>query len=146
MLLNVVIVIWLVVLTVWILLFFLPYRKLTKATGEKELVKVLGKVLAQGETNKKDIVSVMSALRGFEKEGLGHLQRIGFVRFNPYTEMGGDNSFALCILDGKLNGILIMGLHTRESTRLYSKEVESGKTKYRLSKEEQLALKKATNE
>ncbi len=146
MVLNAVIVIWLVVLTVSILLFFLPYRKLTKTTGEKELVGVLRKVLEQGDTNKKDIASVLSELRGFEKEGLTHLQKVGFVRFNPYTEMGGDNSFALCMLNGKLDGILIMGLHTRESTRLYSKEVENGKTKYRLSKEEQLALKKATNE
>jgi hypothetical protein len=146
MLLNVVIVVWLGVLTIWVFLFFLPYRKLTKVTGEKELNKVLERVIEQGSANKKDIASVLGELRRFEKDGLNHLQRVGFVRFNPFTETGGDNSFALCILDANLNGILIMGLHTRESTRLYTKEVVSGKTTYKLSKEEQLALKRAINE
>jgi len=143
---NVVLLLWLIGLTIWVSLFFFPYRRLTKVTEEKELNKVLAKLLEQGRANKTNIAEVLSELRSFAAQSRKHLQRIGFVRFNPYTEMGGDNSFALCILDGDLNGILVMGLHTRESTRLYTKEVEKGKTKYKLSKEEQLALKKATNE
>jgi len=65
------------------------------------------------------------------------------VRFNPFLETGGDQSFAIALLDGNLDGIIITGLHTRETTRLYIKTVEKGKSRLELSKEEKEALSNA---
>lgn len=67
-------------------------------------------------------------------------QRMGFVRFNPFAETGGDQSFSVSLLDAKGTGIVFTGLHTREKTRVYAKPIVNGVSKSTLSKEEQKAI------
>lgn len=72
------------------------------------------------------------------------IQHIGLVRFNPFSEEGGDQSFSLALLDGKKNGFVLSSLHSRTGVRLYAKPVTTGvSAKYRLSEEESEALKLA---
>lgn len=73
------------------------------------------------------------------------IHKVGIVRFNPFKDIGGDQSFALSLLDGKDSGIVISSLHTREGTRIYSKPVLKGESeKYTLTEEEKQAIKMAT--
>lgn len=67
-------------------------------------------------------------------------QRMGFVRFNPFSETGGDQSFSVSLLDAQGTGIVFTGLHTREKTRVYAKPIVNGVSKSTLSKEEQKAI------
>lgn len=67
-------------------------------------------------------------------------QRMGFVRFNPFAETGGDQSFSVSLLDAQGTGIVFTGLHTREKTRVYAKPIVNGVSKSTLSKEEQKAI------
>lgn len=79
-----------------------------------------------------------------EKETLLHTQKVGLVRFNPFSETGGDQSFTLALLDGNDTGVIVSSLHSRDNTRLYAKPVEKGKPKgYDFSKEEQEAISRA---
>ena len=73
------------------------------------------------------------------------IQKIGFLRFNPFRDTGGDNSFAVALLDFQNNGIIISSLYSRDGTRLYSKKIEKGKTKHPLSEEEKRVLDEAVN-
>lgn len=72
-----------------------------------------------------------------------NIQKVGFLRFNPFQDTGGDNSFALALLDRKHNGVLISSLYSREGTRVYAKRIEHGKTRYPLLEEEKQALEEA---
>jgi len=70
------------------------------------------------------------------------LQKVGLVRFNPFSGVGGDQSFSLALLDEKDNGVVVTSLHHRESTRLYVKELRAGKSlKQELAEEEIRAIK-----
>lgn len=72
------------------------------------------------------------------------VHKIGIIRFNPFKDIGGDQSFALALLDGKDNGLTISSLHTREGTRIYSKPITKGESeKYTLTEEEKAAIKMA---
>lgn len=72
------------------------------------------------------------------------VHKVGIIRFNPFKDIGGDQSFALALLDGKDNGITISSLHTREGTRIYSKPITKGESeKYTLTEEEKSAIKAA---
>jgi len=72
------------------------------------------------------------------------IHKVGIIRFNPFKDIGGDQSFALALLDGKDSGIVISSLHTREGTRIYSKPVLKGESeKYTLTEEEKQAIKMA---
>ncbi|MEK7636337.1 MAG: DUF4446 family protein [Patescibacteria group bacterium] len=74
------------------------------------------------------------------------IHKIGFLRFNPFSETGGDNSFALTMLDRADTGVIISSLYTREGVRVYAKAIENGKPKNQLSEEETASLKQALQE
>lgn len=71
------------------------------------------------------------------------IQKVGVVRFNPFNDTGGDQSFSFALLDQRNNGLVISSLYTREGVRVFSKPIEKGLSKYGLSKEEKEAIKKA---
>lgn len=67
--------------------------------------------------------------------------KIGMVRFNPFKEVGGDQSFAVAILNGRNNGITLSSLYSREGARFYAKSIIAGKSdKHPLTKEEKEAI------
>lgn len=69
------------------------------------------------------------------------VQKVGFLRFNPFNDTGGNNSFVAVLLDRENNGLLITSLYMREGMRLYAKKVVGGKTQQQLSEEEERVLK-----
>ena len=71
------------------------------------------------------------------------IQRVGVVRFNPFADTGGDQSFAIALLDAEGNGIVLSSLHSRTDTRVFAKQVQSGRSRHALSDEEQDAIRKA---
>jgi len=74
------------------------------------------------------------------------LHRVGVLRFNPFKDIGGDQSFSVALLDGKNSGITFSSLHTREGTRVYVKPIVRGKSeKYTLTEEESQVVQMAAN-
>lgn len=71
------------------------------------------------------------------------IKKIGIVRFNPFNNTGGDQSFAIAFLNSENSGIIISSLFLREGTRIYAKPINKLKSSYPLSKEEEEAIKKA---
>jgi len=69
------------------------------------------------------------------------VQKVGMVRFNPFGEVGSNQSFALALLDNYNSGVIILSLYSRDGVRIYAKPVEAGKSEYQLSKEEAEALR-----
>jgi Protein of unknown function (DUF4446) len=78
-------------------------------------------------------------------EGVGRkaVQRVGLVRFNPFEDTGSNQSFALALLDGEEDGVVISSLHSRVSTRIYAKPITQGRSEAALSAEESEALRQA---
>lgn len=71
------------------------------------------------------------------------ITKVGAVRFNAFGEVGGNQSFAIALLDQEDNGFVISSLYGRESSRFYGKPVSRGKSNYQLSTEEEEAIKRA---
>ncbi|PIP27795.1 MAG: hypothetical protein COX29_04620 [Candidatus Moranbacteria bacterium CG23_combo_of_CG06-09_8_20_14_all_35_22] len=102
--------------------------------GHSKNLKILDKDIQELYTISNQINNL--AFRGFHKFGL--------IRFNPFKDVGGDQSFSLALLNGKNDGIVLSSLFTREGTRIYSKTIISGLSeKYPLTDEEKEAIKKA---
>lgn len=70
-------------------------------------------------------------------------QKVSIVRFNPFGDTGGDQSFSLAVLDAHDSGYVLTSIHGRQGTRVYVKPVDYAKSKYSLSEEEQQALTQA---
>jgi hypothetical protein len=71
------------------------------------------------------------------------LQRVGVVRFNPFTDTGSDQSFAIALLDGRGDGLVLSGLYSRGGVRIYAKPVAGGRSEYTLSDAEEQAIRRA---
>jgi hypothetical protein len=71
------------------------------------------------------------------------LQRVGIVRFNPFSDTGSDQSFAIALLDGQGDGLILSGLYSRGGVRIYAKPVAGGRSEYTLSDEEEQAIGRA---
>jgi len=71
-------------------------------------------------------------------------QRVGLVRYNPFEETGGNQSFALALLDADGDGWVLSSLHARAGTRMYAKSIKGGRSEAGLSSEETAAITQAT--
>jgi uncharacterized protein DUF4446 len=71
------------------------------------------------------------------------IQKVGVIRYNPFPDTGGDQSFAIALLDSLGNGVVVSSLHSRTDTRVFAKPVQGGRSRFQLSDEEQDAIKKA---
>jgi hypothetical protein len=79
-----------------------------------------------------------------ERDGRIAIQRVGLVRFNPFEDTGGNQSFAVALLDANDDGFIVSSLHARQGTRIYAKAVAKGRPEAALSDEEAEALRRAT--
>lgn len=136
-------IVWLVALSIWLYRTAAHYNRLVKSTGGGNLKFILEKILSNQEDTAGYIRKIQSNIDQLKKDGLGDIQKVGIVRFNPFAETGGDQSFVLCLLDGQDTGFVLLSLHGREGTRTYIKPVRQGKSRYELSKEELQAIEEA---
>jgi hypothetical protein len=88
-----------------------------------------------------DELTARSAM--LESSGRRAIQRVGLVRYNPFEETGGNQSFALALTDAAGDGFVVSSLHARSGTRLYAKTVVAGRSDAALSAEEAEALRQA---
>jgi len=127
--------------------------------SEAVLRRRLRRVLPQGESGGideildrqlKSVESLSERVDALNKlhHELEHLsqrtiQKVAVIRYNPFADTGGDQSFAIALLDSLGNGVVVSSLHSRTDTRVFAKPVQSGRSKFQLSDEEQDAIKKA---
>lgn len=120
------------------------YHRLTKEVKGVDLQKILEEYLKWAGENTENIRQLSDRLDKTQTEGRLHLQKVGLARFNPFEDAGGDQSFALALLDNHGSGVVLSSLHGRDVTRMYSKPVREGKEAgYEFSDEEKSAIGKA---
>lgn len=141
------------VTTVFIWLLVLTYligrqnnflKSLFPKSGERDIRQKFEEVLNQIEEFKLGSDDFRKKLNNFEKEGLGYIQRIELLRYNPYEDTGGDQSFTLAMLNEEGSGIVLTSLHARSGTRIFAKPVTEGRaSKYQFSEEEETVIRRA---
>lgn len=109
----------------------------------KDLEDILAQQIKRQMKSEKEIKELFKSSRDLWKIAQKSVQKVGVVRFNPFKDTGGDQSFAIALLDNNDSGLVISSLYTREGARIYSKPIEKGKSKYPLSEEEKQAIEKA---
>lgn len=119
------------------------YKKIIRKAGGGDLVKAIETVFSLEEKNTTDIKKLEGQIGKLTKQSVFPIQKVGLTRYNPFNETGGDQSFSLCLLDGADSGFVLTALHTRDRTRVYTKSIYNGESKYELSAEERKSLREA---
>lgn len=136
--------IWQILLSFFVFKAVRHYQHLTVGLAKKDLKSVLERILSQIKDNESQIRVIIKNVENLEQKGSLHLQKIGFIRYNPFKTTGGDQSFILALLNEQDDGILITSFHSRESTRLYAKPLNKGKSsQYKLSAAERKVIASA---
>ena len=122
------------------------YRTLTTGTSAGNLEAVLDDHLRQVRQATERVTELDELTRQIERASRSHVQRLGFLRFNPFRDSGGDQSFAVTFADQDGNGVVISSLHGRDATRVYAKPLAVWESVYPLTDEEQQAIREAKGE
>lgn len=86
---------------------------------------------------------LLDMVTDMDKTMKSNIQKVGLIRYNPFDEMGGNLCFALALLDGSDNGVVLNGIHSRTGSFTYAKPIEMGVSTYMLSDEEIKAVEMA---
>lgn len=113
----------------------------------KSLEEVILANSAEIKVLDKEIQQLFEISNKIHQLSMKSIHKFEVVRFNPFKDIGGDQSFAIALLNGKDSGIVMSSLHTREGTRIYAKPIiKGGSDKYTLTEEEKNVLKLAMTE
>lgn len=140
----VLIVAWLGAVTYYFYKFVSHFNSLIKNTNRKSLQDAFQKVIEEAKFSQDKVQAVNKRLDIQEKKAEEVIQNISLVRFNPFDNSGGLESFVVGLLDKHKSGILFTSLQSRSGTRWYAKRIKAGKgVDFDLSKEEKEAIEKA---
>lgn len=143
--LLIVLFIWLSAITFFLVRLLLTLKRISNGISKKDLREILNELLSQLGDNKKLNQEFQKKIEDLKTDSSFHIQKLGFVRYNPFAETGGNQSFVLALLDGNDSGFVITSLHSREATRVFAKPVRLGKEDgFEFSKEEIQAILSAS--
>ncbi len=117
--------------------------KWSRMFGKRPANDALADVIHRLVQAEHSLIDIEPRLRTVEEISQIAIQRMGFMRFNPFEHTGSDQSFAIALLDHANNGVVISSLYTREGVRVYAKEIRNGISKHQLSDEETTVLSNA---
>lgn len=110
----------------------------------RDLESILVEQLSEIKVLDQEIQELFEVSNRLRDLSLKTIHRVAVERFNPFKEVGSNQSFCVALLDGKNTGVVFSSLHTREGTRVYAKPVLEGQAKgFPFTEEEKQTVIKA---
>lgn len=119
------------------------YNELVRGSDGVDIEGLLLKNGHEIEEIRKDIYNLGKNIDKLDKKLTFAIQKVGFIRYNAFANMGSELSFSIVFLDDFLNGIVLTSIYGREQSICYAKPIKGGKSKYSLSTEEMQAMDRA---
>ncbi|MDY7039950.1 MAG: DUF4446 family protein [Chloroflexota bacterium] len=136
-------IVWLVVVQVRLNRAVRQYQALVSGTSADNLEEVLNAHVTEVRQHVARVEELDDRTKQTERTLRHSMQWLGMVRFNPFRDTGGDQSFAIALVDGHGNGVVLSSLHARDSTRVYAKPLHHWESTYTLTDEEKEAIARA---
>ena len=114
-------------------------QKTSSSPTVKELAKQVKELSEQLESTQQELSVFQQAMQKA-------VQKVAIIRFNPFGELGGDQSFSIALLDKNNDGVVVTSHYGRNENRVYGKSIQRGKSEYTLSKEEEDVVIKAMHQ
>ncbi len=68
------------------------------------------------------------------------VRHVKTLRYNPFPDQGGSQSFTTALLDERGDGVILTGLHARDTMRVYAKPIRARNSEIELTAEERSVL------
>lgn len=137
--------IWFAITNIYLFKTISTYKRLTRGNNKLNLEQIITKVIKNQEFSSKRIGEITGEIAKIEDLNKNNFQKFAIIRFNPFEDSGGDQSFVAAFLNDHNSGIVLSSLHSRNGTRVYAKQITNGKaSSHQLSKEEKEVIEKAS--
>lgn len=122
------------------------YERMMSGAGIEDLESLLLNLKMQTDSVEDEQEKQRRAMTLIEQRQRMAKTKLGMKRYNAFSDQGSDLSFSFALMDDLDNGIIVSGLHNRDSSYVYAKPLEQGSSKYALSPEEKEAVELARRE
>lgn len=128
---------------VWILTIEIRLKKFFAGTHAKDLedlIITLGKKYKEVNETQKEIDKHLLTI---DERLNKSIRNVETLRFNPFVDAGGNQSFAVAFLNDEGNGVVLSSLYAREKVSVFAKPIKKGESSFELTEEEKNVLAKA---
>jgi hypothetical protein len=131
------------ILIFWIVSFEIRIRRFMRGSNGKSLEKSLSSLLQNTEKIKEENLILKEEINFLKIKQVKNIRNINTVRFNPFKDQGGNQSFATALINDEKDGVIISTLFARERMSVFAKPIVNGKSDYELTVEEKEVLEKS---
>ncbi len=110
------------------------------ANGDHDVVGALAAFAARLERTESHAVVQDHTARQLADTLTHTVSHAAVVRYDAFSDMGGEQSFSLALLDANGTGVVLSAINGRSDTRVYGKPVRNGVSDATLSPEEEQAI------
>ncbi len=129
-----------------LILFFLVFklhsrlRKLFRGRKGRDLEEIIISLRNELDQMEKEFVKGEARDRDMDARLKKSVSGVSMIRFSPFQGEGGNQSFALAMLDEENDGVVISSLYARERMSVFAKPIKNGVSEFELSAEEKKVL------
>ena len=116
------------------------WGSLLRSSGAANFEDTLEDLLKSQQFKDTELQLLKQNVKDIDARLLKAIQKVGYIRFDAFPDVGGEQSFALAILDHNQNGVIITSLVGRSDCRTYCKPIAAGTCSRQLTKEEVRAI------
>ncbi len=116
------------------------YRHLCDCDDAGTLAQAVERSRVLGEETRRRVDALETGLDDTARRLPRSFSRVGLVRYNPFRDIGGDNSFSLALADETGRGVVVTALYTRDHSRVYAKPLDGWASTRQLTDEEEKAI------
>jgi len=121
-------------------------NKLFKGSHADSLEALMADIVARvkklNEQGQEQALNLDAIEQRLQKQG----RAVKLIRFNPFTDVGGNQSFAVAIVNKEGDGVVFSSLYSRERMSVFAKPVTQGTSDIELTPEEQAVIADARKE
>ncbi len=127
----------------WIVFTEYRFRKFFAGTKAKNLEEVMIKLGEQMREIQEAEDKIKNHLIVVDQRLNKSIRSIETIRFNPFLDAGGNQSFAISFLNDEGDGVIMSSLYARDRMSIFAKPIVKGKSEFELSEEEKEVLEKS---
>jgi hypothetical protein len=120
-----------------------PFRSMADVYSKEGAESALTELLKGVDQNREFLRMHSEEIKRIFQLLEGCFSGTGIVKYNAFEDIGGNQSYSLCVMTGEKNGFILTNLVGRNATRGYAIEVREGKPSRDLSSEEREAFEYA---
>ena len=127
----------------WILIIEIRLKRIFSGFKAKNMESLIAELTKKTKELEEERKKTELQITSIDKRLAQSIRNIETVRFNPFPQVGGNQSFAMSLLNDEGNGVVISSLYARDRTSLFAKPIKAGQSEFELTKEEKNVLKKS---